>query len=227
MDAEDNGGAQDALLSMMDGASAAAARRLFLFTANEESLVTTNMYARPGRIRYVRRYGELPLAVIDEIVADRLADADRWREPLVEYLKTLQLLTVDLVTSVVDEFNMHGDCEAWKAFYNAPPADDIYTLVRIDADTGKEKVVAANLKCSSWHYEVDEPFYVRTLHRTLGTVIEAVELGRVYRVREPPSRKDADAEVAIYEFRSVKGVHKYYSSWRCVGQWAWAHDWPQ
>lgn len=97
-------GKSDTLLSIMDGALNATSRRLFVLTANTMN-ISEAMIDRPSRIHYLKKFGNLSLNVIGEVVADLLHDP-QFRDDVVQYLSALEIITIDIVKTVVKEVNL-------------------------------------------------------------------------------------------------------------------------
>lgn len=95
------------LLTVMDGVMNSEHRRVFLLTTNQLR-VNDNLLQRPGRIRYVKTFKDLPLETIIEIVDDLLIHANH-RKETIEYIASLETITVDIVKSVVEEVNIHNE----------------------------------------------------------------------------------------------------------------------
>lgn len=95
------------LLSLLDGINTNTHKRLFLFTTNELN-IDDNLLNRPGRIRYHKEFDRLSDEAILEIVDDLLL-YEEYKEDLLETIGKLSYLTVDSVTSLINEVNMHQD----------------------------------------------------------------------------------------------------------------------
>lgn len=100
-------GTDSEMLSLMDGALGNGYRRVFLFTTNQPK-VNDNMIDRPGRIRYIREFGNLSLKSIMEIVDDKLVHK-HLKECTVKAISRLNLITIDIVKAVIDEVNIHEE----------------------------------------------------------------------------------------------------------------------
>lgn len=95
------------VLSVMDGALNSDYRRVFLLTTNRLD-INENLLQRPGRIRYIKTYGDLSLQNIIEIVDDMLVHK-ALRRDAIEFIANLECITVDIVKSVVEEMNIHAE----------------------------------------------------------------------------------------------------------------------
>jgi hypothetical protein len=100
-------GKSDSLLSIMDGALNARHRRLFILTANTAH-ISEAMIDRPSRIHYLKRFGNLSVPVITEVVDDMLINKEYYSD-VVEYLQTVDIVTIDIVKTVVSEVNLFNE----------------------------------------------------------------------------------------------------------------------
>lgn len=100
-------GDKSELLSIMDGALNSTHRRMFLLTTNT-LYVNDNLIDRPSRIRYKKTFGNLTLSVLTEVVDDRLKQKEL-RQQTIDFLSTLNTITIDSVNAVIDEINIHSE----------------------------------------------------------------------------------------------------------------------
>lgn len=94
------------ILSFMDGVHNSQYRKIFLLTTNELK-INNNLLGRPSRIRYVRSFGNLPEETTLELLNDILVDKDAI-EPVLDLIRQMQIITVDLVKALAQEVNIHG-----------------------------------------------------------------------------------------------------------------------
>lgn len=102
------------LLSIMDGVSMSKYRRVFILTTNK-TYINENLLNRPSRIRYSKTYGNLELLTINEIIDDLLIYQE-FKEDLIDSLKLLHIITIDILISIINEINIHN--EPLSNFYN-------------------------------------------------------------------------------------------------------------
>jgi SpoVK/Ycf46/Vps4 family AAA+-type ATPase len=95
------------VLSLLDGINTNVHKRLFLFTTNELR-IDGNLLNRPGRVRYHKKFDRLPDSAIFEIVDDLLVYQE-YKDDLLETIGKLSYLTIDAITSLINEVNMHKD----------------------------------------------------------------------------------------------------------------------
>lgn len=94
------------VLSFMDGVHNSRYRKVFLLTTNELE-INNNLLGRPSRIRYVRSFGNLPEETTLELLNDILIDKSAV-EPVLDLIRQMQIITVDLVKALAQEVNIHG-----------------------------------------------------------------------------------------------------------------------
>lgn len=97
---------ESSVLSFMDGVHNSQYRKIFLLTTNELE-INNNLLGRPSRIRYVRSFGNLPEETTLELLNDILIDKDAI-EPVLDLIRQMQMVTVDLVKALAQEVNIHG-----------------------------------------------------------------------------------------------------------------------
>jgi hypothetical protein len=93
------------ILSIMDGVYTNY-RRLFLLTTNDLS-INENLINRPSRIRYVKEFKNLDLNIIKEYIKDNLIQLE-YTDQVVNYLDTLEISTIDIVKTIIEDINIHG-----------------------------------------------------------------------------------------------------------------------
>lgn len=114
----------DGLLSIMDGAQNTRSRRLFVLTANTP-YISDAMIDRPSRIHYLKRYGNLTVDLITEVVDDML-DNKKFRQQVIEYLQVIDIVTIDIVKTVVSEVNLFNEPpQVFKNFINVTVRDRV------------------------------------------------------------------------------------------------------
>lgn len=93
------------LLKMIDGVYNHR-RKLYILTTNELTL-DDNLIGRPGRIRYVKQFGNLELDVINEVITDTLEDKSL-ADGLIRLVNSLEISTIDILKSIIEECNITG-----------------------------------------------------------------------------------------------------------------------
>ena len=125
------------LLSVMDGVLENGHRRVFLLTTNQ-LYVNVNILQRPGRVRYLKKYTDLELHTIEEILDD-LLEKPAHREAIIEFLSQLKLITVDIVKAVVSEVNIHDEPpSAFEKVFNIEKVQSLYSVWKINENEDDE-----------------------------------------------------------------------------------------
>lgn len=134
------------LLKMIDGVYNNA-RKLYLLTTNKLS-VDENLIGRPGRIRYVKEFGNLSAKAVSDYIDDNLEDMSLKSE-ILDIVDSLTISTIDILKSIVDEFNIHGKMDDEKML-NIPRASYRFDVVKfsgVNADRFDElkKFITSNI----------------------------------------------------------------------------------
>ena len=125
------------LLSVMDGVLENGNRRVFLLTTNQ-LYVNVNILQRPGRMRYLKKYTDLELHTIEEILDD-LLERPKYRNDIIEFIARLKLITVDIVKAVVSEVNIHDEPpSAFEKVFNVEKVSTLYSVWKIKEDDNDE-----------------------------------------------------------------------------------------
>ncbi len=116
---QDNPGAQQQLLSAIDGLSKNDYRRMFLFTTNSKK-VNENLVDRPSRIRYCWEFTRVSSDLVDMLLNDMLDKSlSHLRSDIVKYLNGRDVLTIDVVKTVITECNIFRESpDDFKSFMN-------------------------------------------------------------------------------------------------------------
>lgn len=133
------------LLKMIDGVYNHR-RKLYILTTNELTL-DDNLIGRPGRIRYVKQFGNIELDVINEVIADTLEDKSL-TDGLIRLVNSLEISTIDILKSLIEECNITGRIPDPNLF-NVPLSKLKLRLLRFnDLDEGRfedvEKFIVEN-----------------------------------------------------------------------------------
>jgi len=156
------------LLTLMDGVFTSKNKRLFLLTTNKVYLPDA-MLSRPSRIRYIKEFSDLTYDSIVEILEDSVEDK-KLIPGLVEILKELEVITVDIVKSVAEEANIYGVVtKDFFEIFNVSRDVEKFDLLEI---IGKnEEVVAENTEIKLDHYHLGYNINIKKLN-LYGTVEE-------------------------------------------------------
>jgi hypothetical protein len=98
-------GAQQSLLSTIDGMSRSSAERLIIFTTNSTN-INENFRDRPSRIHYRFEFSRVADEIIDGLIDDSLpADLQHFKPDIFEFLNSRKICTIDIVKAVIAEVN--------------------------------------------------------------------------------------------------------------------------
>lgn len=124
------------VLSFMDGVHNSQYRKVFLLTTNELE-INSNLLGRPSRIRYVRSFGNLPEETTLELLNDILIDKGAI-EPVLDLIRQMQIVTVDLVKALAQEVNIHGvdKIDMIRKNFNLEFSDFTYLVESIQLESG-------------------------------------------------------------------------------------------
>lgn len=124
------------VLSFMDGVHNSQYRKVFLLTTNELE-INNNLLGRPSRIRYVRSFGNLPEETTLELLNDILIDKSAV-EPVLNLIRQMQIVTVDLVKALAQEVNIHGKdkIDLIRKNFNLEFSDFTYLVESIELESG-------------------------------------------------------------------------------------------
>lgn len=115
------------LLSIMDGALSSNHRRLFILTTNT-MFINENLLERPSRIRYKKTFKDLDKFTIEEIVDDLLENKEL-KVQTIEFISTLQMITVDIIKEVLTEVNIHNELpDKFYDIFNVSKRSDTFNI---------------------------------------------------------------------------------------------------
>lgn len=97
---------QEVLLKMIDGVYNST-RKLYLLTTNKLT-VDENLLGRPGRIRYIKEFGNLSTKAVNEVIDDNLSDP-ALKADILKLVDTLEISTIDILRVIIDECNIMGE----------------------------------------------------------------------------------------------------------------------
>lgn len=118
--------AQETLLTLLDGMF--PSKKLFLFTANDKSLIDKNMLNRPGRIYYLFEFAGLDIGVVEEFCQDNLVNKEYIPRIIAAAKMFRETFTIDMLKALIEEMNR----------YNQPP-DVCLSRLNIQPEFGRIK----------------------------------------------------------------------------------------
>ncbi len=125
----DNGNSH-ILLRLLDGIFNGA-RKFIILTTNTFT-IDDNLVGRPGRVRYVKKFSSLPLDTVLEIIDDELEDKSK-KNYVKEIVERLSISTVDVVRSIIEEVNIHGEVD--NNIFSIPFAPYSFDVISIPRKT--------------------------------------------------------------------------------------------
>lgn len=160
------------LLTIMDGALTSTFKRTFILTTNK-LYINENLIDRPGRIRYIKQFGNLSNAVVKEILDDLLIHKEFYNDAF-NYISMLENITVDITKSVIEEINIHNESPtAFENVFNASKVSgkhDVYEIVNEQLE-----LVKLNTKISPNQDTFDDSYLNCTFYidnKRIGEIIE-------------------------------------------------------
>lgn len=128
----------EVLLKLVDGVYNNA-RKLYILTTNSLN-VNENLLGRPGRIRYIKTFGNLSEKAVSEYLDDNLKYPAE-RESILQKVDLLEISTIDILRSIVEEVNIHGKIDE-NSCLNLPLAKYIFDafLFQVDTEEDVEKI---------------------------------------------------------------------------------------
>lgn len=139
---DDDGNAGESLLSIMDGVYNTNNCHIFILTTNELK-VNDNLICRPSRIKYLKSFSDvIDKDVLNEFIDDNLKNKE-YKEEIAEFVSGLEIATIDIVKSIVDEVNLHNcHIDEFKKFFNVRESKYVYSVRRWWVDVnGKGEIV--------------------------------------------------------------------------------------
>lgn len=124
------------LLKIVDGAYNKA-RKLYILTVNRLD-INENMLGRPGRIRYVKHFGNLSEKAVNDYIADNLK-VPGMEGKIKELIDLLEISTIDILKNIVEEVNIHGDITE-NSCLNIPKARYIFDIFTFRTDLSENQI---------------------------------------------------------------------------------------
>ena len=125
----------DVLLKMIDGVYNES-RKLYVLTTNRLT-IDENLLGRPGRIRYIKQFGNLTALAVADYIKDNLRDQTK-KSMVLQMVDVLEISTIDILKSIVDEVNIHGEISE-NSLLNVPKASYKIDVISFD-DLPKDRM---------------------------------------------------------------------------------------
>lgn len=126
----------EVLLKLIDGVYNRS-RKLYILTTNRLE-VNENLLGRPGRIRYVKEFGNLSSKAVCDYIDDNLKFPDQ-KENIIQTVDLLEISTIDILRSIVEEVNIHGQINE-ESCLNIPRAKYIFDVLMFPEQSEKEEL---------------------------------------------------------------------------------------
>jgi len=138
-------GATPAMLTAMDGIYNNTYRKMFLMTTNEIHLNDSFM-ERPSRIRYIKKFGDLELNTIEEVVDDLLEHREL-RGECIDFISKMNIITIDIIKELINEVNIHHEEPSkFKDIFNVKPREVTYDVMVVPDGDQKNRKAYYTLK---------------------------------------------------------------------------------
>ena len=133
-------GDDEILLKLIDGVYNST-RKLYILTTNRLT-INENLLGRPGRIRYIQEFKNLPLKAVSDYIDDNLIDKSK-KERVLQEVDLLEISTIDILKSIVEEVNIFGDLEE-SNLLNIPKAKYVFDVAEFEG-CNKSSILAIKL----------------------------------------------------------------------------------
>ena len=117
----------NSLLTLMDGMY--HTKLIFLLTANDPTSINNKLQNRLNRIKYHKIYDKLDTTTINEVVDDLLVKTEH-RPSIDRFIETFDMMTMDVLTSVIREVNLFDqDAITCAKYLNLIEEPEYYKIV--------------------------------------------------------------------------------------------------
>ncbi len=204
LEGEDEGESSNpGILTLMDGVLSSEHRKMFILTTNEPR-VNENMIGRPSRIRYIKTFGNLQVETILEIVNDKLKYPE-FKDKIVDFVSKLEIITIDIVKSIVEEVNIHQvDPIEFKDFFNTPISEELSNIFHFEK--GKKGLIhMSNVKVepkwfSKMEFENGNEMYVYVNDRDF-LIHKVIDSDTVEVYQDQYHMKDKDGKLRLWKWK--------------------------
>lgn len=212
---DDESNQDSTLLTLMDGVMKTQYRKVFLLTTNK-LWINENMKQRPGRVRYLKEFGNLTKQVIEEIVEDKLNNP-ALREVTIDFIAKLEIITVDIVTSVVTEVNIHQeDPEVFADLFNVEKLKNRGTIILVNEQDEKKNVeLEKNIVLRGKGFDIAEYDSFFGMNVNYGSVMSINENGdyivQLEKHRFMTHKQLKGKDEAVFRLKTVESYHSSYA----------------
>jgi len=190
-------------LTIMDGVLKGDYRKVFLMTTNELR-VEQNMIQRPSRIRYLKTYNNLDIPTICEILDDKLINKAH-KDATLKFIAQLELITIDIVCSIVSEVNIHDEApDAFADVFNVKKLAEVFDVYQIKQSGDNIVAELYDEKVKLYPPIMNEDskrefvgFNLQIDNANIGEIVEYIDDNEV-RVKEQTNPDEEDEKKAEY-----------------------------
>ena len=116
----------NSLLGLMDGLF--NTKFIFLLTANNPVNINEKLKNRLNRVKYHKIYEKLDINVAEDIINDMLIDK-KHKNSLFQFIDSFNMLTMDILTSLIKEINLFGeDAITCASYLNLTDEEEYYSV---------------------------------------------------------------------------------------------------
>ena len=191
------------LLTLMDGVFTSTYKRLFLLTTNREYMPDA-LLARPSRIRYIKEFQDLSLDAIKQILDDTVTNKTLIPD-LLNLLKNLEIITVDIVKAIAEEANLYNTADPkFYEIFNVKHIERRYDFLEVNGDT--EKLVIENAVFDEANFRIGYHIYTEYNEYvyTITKYIPEQHVVIVYNQQDPDHNPKKPKEITLRYRRSVR-----------------------
>lgn len=124
----------EVLLKLIDGVYNRA-RKLYILTTNRLT-INENLIGRPGRIRYIKEFGNLTEKAVNDYIDDNLLIPEK-KSDILKTVDLLEISTIDILRSIVDEVNIQGEIPE-DSDLNIPKASHVFKVLMFPSDIDED-----------------------------------------------------------------------------------------
>lgn len=198
------------MLTIMDGALNSNNRRVFIMTTND-LYVDTNLLQRPSRVRYLKKFEDLAPEVVEEIVDDVLENKDLKQE-CIKYISSLELITVDVVKSILEEVNIHNESPFdFGDVFNVKISIDRYKISEV-SENGDLNMVADHVEAYPRpKYSNSRGRWFEINHHTIGRITKVIGPDTIEVTRYKDQNFEKVAGKIVLRIEPSYAVHGNYA----------------
>ena len=201
-------GSSEKFLTIMDGTLKNKYKTLFLLTTNNLH-VDNNLLQRPGRIRYLKTFNNLSIEHIEQIVLDKLNNIN-YKDSVIEFISQLELITVDIVSSIVQETNIHDEPPSkYSDVFNVKKIENKFNVFEIvkNKNGNKLKLFKSDGKVTQFPFRIDQLVYV-----------DGVYIGEIYEIHNQyvitlEFGNDNKRQKKTYKFEPIFSINDIYKNY--------------